>query len=215
MTTDHEWLSTQSKAKQAEHLTFEHDVFHLPVSQKGTFIGILSFAQLTALDIENDVEIKSFLDEFEKVAVNENRFVFDIVHLFSEHHLTAIPVIDDDEKLKGILKATDVLNYLGKTLSIANPGSFITIKLEPNGYNLQEISRIVESNNAQIISLHFEPQLTETELLCTIKINQKDLSHIIATFERFDYELVAHSSTSENDDVLHQRYDQLMKYLNI
>ncbi len=215
MTKNLIWLTTESLTKEAENMALENEIYHLPVLRNEKYVGILDIGIISEEDLESNTSINYYVDSFENVSISPNQFAFDVLHLFKEFDLTALPVTTDDNELLGILKATDILEYLSKTFSISNPGSFITLKLESNGYNLQEISRIVESNNAQIISLHFEPKHNDLEWLLTIKINRRDLSHIIATFERFNYEIVADSSIDENDDEIQARYDQLMKYLNI
>ncbi|MFY0673470.1 MAG: CBS domain-containing protein [Bacteroidia bacterium] len=215
MTTGHNWLEVDSTAIDADALAYDLEIFHLPVTNEGQFIGILHLDAITNQDIEEGKPIAESLDELEKFSISEQSFIFETLKFFKEFNLSAIPVVNESGLLSGLLTAQDVINYLSTTTSISNPGSFITLRLKTNDYNLQEISRIVESNNAQILSLHFEPVAAADELHCTIKINQKDLKHIIATFERFDYQLLAHSSATDSDDELKDRYDLLMKYLNI
>lgn len=215
MTTSYKWLEIDSTASDAETLAYDLGIFNLPVTNDGQFIGILNYDIITNQDIEENKPIAEYLQDLEKFSVKENAFVFDVLKFFKEFDLSAIPVINDSGILSGVLSSKDVVNYLGQTISISNLGSFITLRLHTNDYNLQEISRIVESNNARILSLHFEPVETANELHCTIKINQQDLKHIIATFERFDYELLANTSTNNSEDELKSRYDLLMKYLNI
>lgn len=215
MTTSHHWLEIDNTALDAESFAYEHEIFNLPISNKGQFIGILNLDVITRQDIDDNRPIAEYLQDLEKFSIGENDFVFDVLKLFKEFNLSALPVVNSNGILCGMLTTLNVVSYLSKTISIANPGSFITLRFHTNDYNLQEISRIVESNNAQILSLHFEPVETANELHCTIKINQKDLRHIIATFERFDYELLAHSSITDTEDELKNRYDMLMKYLNI
>jgi len=215
MTQAIEPLDINNTTRQAEAFVYDLDIFHVPITNQGKFIGILGFDILTEDEVQDDIALGRFIDQLEHVSIFENAYVFDVLRLFVESELTALPVIDEESNLLGVLRAADVINYLSKTLSIQNPGAFVTLELGQHDYNLQEISRIVESNNARILSLHFEPIQNEGMLLCTLKINQKDLSHILATFERFNYNYVAHSSSGEHDDGTQDRYNLLMKYLNI
>ena len=52
-------------------------------------------------------------------------------------------------------------------------------------------------------------------LKVTIKINNTDLKHIIATLERFDYKIIAKFEEQVNKDDSMENLDVLMKYLNI
>ena len=49
----------------------------------------------------------------------------------------------------------------------------------------------------------------------TLKINQLDLSRIVATLERFGYRVIGRYQEAPHDDDSKERLDMLMKYLNI
>lgn len=202
-------IDTASHMEQARRVAQDLGVYHLAVCQKSHFLGLV--------DVRQDTPGPTPIGKLDllSMSIGQNLFVFDVIKLFIDGGLSALPVTSPKGKLLGLLRASDVLQYLSNTLSIKFPGAFISLRFGQNDYNLQEISRIVESNNARILSLHFEPIQPDESLLCTIKIDQKDLRHILATFERFGYTCVAHSSSVKQDDGMSDRYDLLMKYLNI
>ncbi len=82
-------------------------------------------------------------------------------------------------------------------------------------YSLSEIARIIESNDAKILSLfvHSWPESTKIEV--TLKINRVELGAILQTFNRFNYNIKAIFSEQDDLDDLRERYDSLMNYLNI
>jgi hypothetical protein len=57
--------------------------------------------------------------------------------------------------------------------------------------------------------------LAQERLIVHLKINQKDLSRIVATLERFDYQVVEVHHKSESTSLDQERLDLLMKYLGI
>ena len=215
MTTGQQWLSAVSNTQDAEYLAYELNVFHLPVQENNRFLGLLPFDILSQEDIASKIELSHYKDDLLKIFAIDGDFVFDVLPKFTEAQISALPIIDEKGFLLGLLRESDVVKYLSQLTSTNNPGAFLTLRLGTNDYNLQEISRIVESNNARILSLQFEPMTEDEHLLCTIKINTKELKHILATFDRFNYEYIAHSSENEVDNQLQNRYDLLMKYLNI
>jgi hypothetical protein len=74
----------------------------------------------------------------------------------------------------------------------------------------------VESNQAKILFVLVESDpLQPIDLLVHIKVNQLDLSRVVATLERFDYKVVEVHHKSESTSVDLERLDQLMKYLGI
>jgi hypothetical protein len=54
----------------------------------------------------------------------------------------------------------------------------------------------------------------ENNVQVSLKYNITDLKYIIATFERFNYQVVFSSQQTDEDDASNKRYDWLIKYLN-
>ncbi|MCB0586459.1 MAG: CBS domain-containing protein, partial [Phaeodactylibacter sp.] len=57
--------------------------------------------------------------------------------------------------------------------------------------------------------------LESTRVDITIKINRQNIQTIIATFERFDYDIKASFNEADYVGSLQERYDALMSYLNV
>jgi hypothetical protein len=48
----------------------------------------------------------------------------------------------------------------------------------------------------------------------SLKYNIIDLKYIIATFERFNYQIIFNTPNLNEDDSTNKKFDWLMKYLN-
>jgi hypothetical protein len=48
-----------------------------------------------------------------------------------------------------------------------------------------------------------------------LKVNNPDIGKIIQTFNRYEYNVVASFGEDMIDDILRDRYDLLMRYLNM
>jgi len=87
--------------------------------------------------------------------------------------------------------------------------------MNARNYSLAEIARITEVNNAKILYLHVNPLAdAENNIQVSLKYNITDLKYIIATFERFNYQVIFSSQQTDEDDASSKRYDWLIKYLN-
>ena len=83
-------------------------------------------------------------------------------------------------------------------------------------YSLSQIAQIIEGNNVKVLSIYITSSKDSTKMEVTIKVNTSDLSSVIRTFERYNYEVMTWVTTNDTmDDFYSERYDQLMKYLNI
>ena len=87
--------------------------------------------------------------------------------------------------------------------------------MKQNDYSMSEISRIVESNNAKILSSYMTSIPTMQNIEITLKLNIINVLPIIKDFERFDYTVIAsYKRDKNNDDDLLDRYESLMRFLN-
>lgn len=94
--------------------------------------------------------------------------------------------------------------------------SLIILEIPLKDYTLTEISRIVESNNAHIISLYIVPISGGKDLLVSLKLNISDLTVVLRSFERFNYNVVYFfMKEGEVTDTEKERLDELMYYLEM
>lgn len=97
-----------------------------------------------------------------------------------------------------------------------NENSLIILEIPLKDYLLTEIARIVESNNAHIIALSVFPISGNSELLVSLKLNISDLSTVLRSFERFNYNVVYYyMKEGEVTDIQKERLDELLYYLDM
>ena len=138
------------------------------------------------------------------------------MRLLADHQLTLIPVVDDEGNYVGVVTQEDVLIFFAKSGSFTEPGSILVLDVLRRNYSLAEMARIVESENAQIISAFITSHSTDPSRVdVTIKVNRQNVQSILATFERFDYDIKASFNELEYLDSLRDRYDALMNYLKV
>ena len=91
----------------------------------------------------------------------------------------------------------------------------IVILVNNIDYQVSQISQIVESNDAKILSLYSEPLESNNQLRLTLKLSECKLGGILQTFSRYKYIVEEIFSDDEINNLSQQRYDHLMKYLNV
>jgi hypothetical protein len=131
----------------------------------------------------------------------------------AEHHVSIMPILDDQEQYIGCTSVYQLLTILAQTGSIRERGGIIVLEINSNDYSMAQIAQIVESNNARILSSYIMSSPDSTKIEVTLKINEMELSRIIRTFERYDYVIKASYQKSDSDDDIQRRYDELMNFL--
>ena len=96
-----------------------------------------------------------------------------------------------------------------------NENSLIILEVPSKDYTLTEIARIIESNNAHVMSLSVLPVSDGSTLLISIKLDISDLTPVLRSFERFNYNVIYYMKEGEINDIQRERLQELLFYLNM
>ena len=191
----------------------EFRVSHLPIVNNLEFLGLISDEDLIEASDYN-LQIGELSLSLRNAFVDENQHIYDIIRLFYEQKLSIVPVLDSMKNYLGMVSVNTMMEYMATLMSVKEPGGIIILEINNRSNSLAHIAQIVESNNAQILSSYIQSFPDSTRLEITLKLNRTDISAIIASFLRYDYQIKATFNDIKNDSG-QDRYDQLMNYLNI
>ena len=186
---------------------------HLPVVENGKLLGIVSEEDLWSMH-NQEKPVKNILQRLKQAQVTFEHDVFEIVKLVNEHDLSLIPVVDKGRYM-GAISIRSILKALASIVAMQSDGGVLILEMNKNDYSMSEMAQIVEGNGAKILSSYISNHRENKMLKVTLKLNVNDLKPIIQTFERYQYTITAHYDQSESNNDLHERYDSLMRYLNI
>jgi CBS domain-containing protein len=141
--------------------------------------------------------------------------MFEAMSVMADNKLSAIPVVDTRENYLGLITLEDLIQYYARSFSFAEPGGIIVLELHRANYSLAEISRIIESEHAVILSSFLTQDSEGGRIYVTIKVNQTDTQHLQATLERFGYTVKATFTEGGYFESLQDHYDALVHYLNV
>ena len=188
-------------------------VNHLPVVRNSFYLGIISEKEILSWQNTTDL-LEDHLDELSSPFVLSNQHLFDIVQEIELNSLSIIPVLDEKQNYLGAITNRKLLYTIAKSTSIQSLGGMIVLQIKANDYYMSEIARIVEDNNAKILSSYITsiPQNQIIEL--TIKLDKIDIKSIVKDFERYDYNIIASYKSNEEDNNFLDRYESLTRFLN-
>ena len=208
-------LRTSDTGAEALGIMNDFYVRHLPIVNDKQLLGLISEDDILEHDIEEPVG--SYQLSMTKPYVKSTDHLYEVLKILSEYKLTVVPVVDTESNYKGLISQDDLVRYFANTGSFTEPGSIVVLEMNKRDYSLAEISRIVESENAAILSTFITSNLESDRIDVTVKINRQDfqLHRIIASFERFEYVVKASFQEADYFEDLQERYDSLMNYLNV
>lgn len=207
-------LKTSDSGLIALNWMEEFRVSHLPIVNNHDFLGLISESDIYEMNSYEE-PLGNHSLSLHKPYVAEDQHVYDVIRQVFEQKLTLIPVIDANNHYLGSITLQCLVKYFARLAAVDNPGGIIVLEMGIRDYALSEIARIVESNDASILSLYILTLPDSSRMEVTLKINRIDIGPVIQTFNRFGYTIKASFFEGDFNNTLRDRYDSLMKYLDI
>lgn len=192
----------------------EYGVRHLPVIKEGMYQGMVAEHEIMDMPMLEDPISELYMGESRLSAYKFDHF-FDVVKKMSTNSISLLPVVDDTNLYIGLITKKNILKYLANINAFKDPGGVIILELNVVDYSMVQVAQIVESNDAKILGAYLDIPGTSKKMTLTLKIDKLELDTILATFERFDYEIKASYREDLSEDYLQDRLDSFFKYLNI
>jgi CBS domain-containing protein len=187
---------------------------HLPIVNEEQFLGLVAEDDLIG-ESDYQTPVGALGLSLVNPYVLEDQHVYDVIRLFYERQLTVVPVLDVKRNYLGIISINAMTEYFAKITAVAQPGGIIVLEISNKNNSLAHMAQIVESDNAQILSSYIQTFPDSTKMEVTLKVNKQDISAIIATFLRYEYDIKATFNNTDHNDNAKDRYDSLMNYLNL
>lgn len=192
----------------------EYRIRHLPIVNEDQFLGLLSESDILP-ELDQQTQIGALALSLVNPYVREDQHIYDVIRLFYEQQLSVVPVLDNKKNYRGLIPINRMIDYFATITAVSQPGGIIILDIDSKNNSLAHMSQIVESDNAQILSSYVRTFPDTTRMQVTLKINKTDISDIVATFQRYEYDVKATFNHSEHDDGAMERYASLMNYLNL
>ncbi|RWY51164.1 CBS domain-containing protein [Mucilaginibacter gilvus] len=192
----------------------EFRVRHLPIVNEEQFLGLVSEDDLIE-EPDYSTPIGALALSLVNPYVLEDQHIYDVIRLFYERDLSVVPVLDVKKDYQGLISINTMNEYFAKLTSVSEPGGIIVLEISNKNNSLAHMSQIVESDNAQILSSYTRTFPESTRMEVTLKVNKQDISNIIATFLRYEYDVKATFNFTDHNDNAKDRFDSFMNYLNL
>lgn len=181
-------LHFEDKASFALQCMEDYDVQHLPLVKEDYFVGLVNKEDILQLDV--DQTLIHIADQITRIGILGTMHFTAALNLFSKNELSLLPVLNEQQECIGVILQKNLNDLLSKFLGVDYPGAIIVVSVSPYQYSLAELSRLVETNNAQITQLNSNFDEASGALIITIKLNKEEADAIIATLQRYNYQIL-------------------------
>ncbi|MCH7413461.1 CBS domain-containing protein [Belliella sp. R4-6] len=187
----------------------------LPVVDDGQFKGLVTDDLIYTLN-EPNLEVGKMEIESLACFVYQDKHIYDVLRVASEHHSSMVAVLNRDLKYLGVITMEDAIAAFADSFSIQSQGAVVVLSMFMTDYSMYEIARVIESENAKILSsfISVDP-LDDSKIKVTLKLDKIELRHIKATLERFGYRIIDHYQEENEPDREQDRIGNLLRFLDI
>lgn len=208
------YLRLQDKVYQALQLMNDNQVNHLPIVDGDKYVGLISEDDLLLAENDNS-PLSELQQSFANTSVKSDEHFLKAIQVAAENGLSVVPIVDNDNDIAGAVMYSDLLKHASNFMSLNEPGGLIVLEIQSNQYSFSEISKILETNDAQITQLNTLNNPETGMMRVTIRINKSDVADIVAAFQRYEYDVKYYFGEELYANELRSNYDNLMNYLKI
>jgi len=187
---------------------------HLPVVENDIYIGVVSEDELYDKNL-----LEEKLSEFGVMRtpyVLSTQHILDVLAIATHFSVPIVPVVNADRKYLGAITSQNLLDALAKITNVQSKGAVLVLEMGVHDYSMSEIARIVESENAKLISSYVTEYEDSTRIDVTLVLNMAEISPVVKSLERYGYKVnTFFSGSNKIDDFYRERYELLMNYMKI
>lgn len=207
-------IKTSDTGEDALGLMELYRVSHLPVVNSDVLLGLVSDEDIFDLS-QPDQAIGNHSLSAGKAFVSENTHIYEVINSFATLDLTVLPVLNSEEQYIGAITLRDLVRTFSDLLASGGPGGIVVLEFRDLTFSMAEIARIIEDENAKILSSYLHHCSVNNIFKLTIKINREDLTSILKAFERYNYTIKTwYMQEGKLDSLIQDRYDALMRFLD-
>lgn len=187
----------------------------LPVVEDGRFLGVLDEELLlneeTGFHLVGDYPLLG-----QESLVKSAAHYYDVLKISNLFGYRLVAVVDEFNSYQGVISIADVVEAFAKGSTFSTNGAILALRMGMQDYSLAQISRLVESHDAKVLSSHLSAHPEDpAELQLTLKINKEDVSYITASLEQNGYHVERSFNTALAAFDERERIDGLMKFIKI
>jgi acetoin utilization protein AcuB len=214
ITNDVPPIRSSETVEKALNWLDEFKVSHLAVVDGTQYQGLIS-EDILYDAASSDMTIAELNVTLNRPFIYEDRHIYEVMKMVSEMQLSIAPILDKSDNYIGLTTLPSLMHLISNTSSISEPGSVIVLELNQNDYSLGHLAQIIEGDDTKILSTYITSATDSTLMEVTIKVNRKNIQGVLQALARYDYVVNASYSEVDYQEDMKDRFDSLMKYLDM
>jgi acetoin utilization protein AcuB len=166
MTRDPITVEPDTSMLDAEHIMKENKIRRLPVMKGGKLVGILtehdlkaaSASSATTLDVHElmyllaRVKVREIMTK-EPITIRDDDTVEEAAVVMLRRRISCLPVVDEKERLVGIITNTDIFKVLVSLTGIFRGGIQFAFELEDRSGSIKEVADVIREYGGRMAAI--------------------------------------------------------------
>ncbi|MDF2521939.1 MAG: histidine kinase [Clostridia bacterium] len=187
MTSNPVTITSKTSARKALDIMQSKGFSNIPVMDNGHIVGIIAkediinqyFCGEKGYTLMEDTLVEEVMTK-EYVTIRKMDYIEKAVVLLKEKDISALPVLDSDNRLVGIITRTDVFDAFTDAMGLDNKGTRIYMVVPEFVGQLAKIANIVRHHGISIEALSvFDSGIVNTKQVI-MKVNSKEVDGLVA-----------------------------------
>ncbi|NVM25511.1 MAG: CBS domain-containing protein [Desulfobacterales bacterium] len=186
-------IDRKTTIQRAILLMKKHSIRHLPVIDEGRLVGLVTEGDMRQVFVASLIEELSIDDVMIKdpVTVKSDAEIDDAARLIYYNKIGGLPVVDEDQRLLGIITVADIMAAFIELMGVLKSSSRIDVVLGQDPEAFEEVSRIISSKGGKIISVGMLPQSDRKENIYFFRLKKRRIGKIVDALGEAGYTVIA------------------------
>ncbi len=192
MTTPVVTVSPEERVDAARHLLVRHNIRHLPVTRGRHLVGIIAESDLRlaeALGVGGRTVVADAMTTNLITAAPETT-IEQAAMLMVDNKISALPVVNVDGEVIGILTATDILNVWLEVVGVGSGAARVEVALPDRPGTLAPVVRIIGDLGVNIVSV-VSPRAQQGTRVLILRLATPDLEPVLTGLAREGIEVLS------------------------
>ncbi|HYF75089.1 MAG TPA: CBS and ACT domain-containing protein [Candidatus Nitrosocosmicus sp.] len=179
-------VSPKTSARKALDIMQEKRFSNIPVVDNGQLQGIIAkediinqyFCGEKGCSFLEGTLVEEIMNR-QFVTINRNDYLEKAIYLLKEKDINALPVMDNDGKMVGIITRADIFEAFADSMGVDNEGTRIYVVLPDFIGQIAKIANIVKQHGVSIDAMSiFDSKIVKAKQM-VMKVNAKDTKLLI------------------------------------
>lgn len=126
----------------------------------------------------------------EVVSIGQSEIIESACYLMQKHDFNALPVVDDEDNLSGIVTQTDIFSMMVDMMGLTEPGTRLTLVVPDRMGVLADIARIIKESGVSIASMAALPSRGGSMTQTVFRIRTIDADPVVQNLIQAGFRVV-------------------------